>query len=305
MAYFSVLIANYNNGRYLPAAIDSVLAQSFTDWEIVVVDDASTDDSLSVIASYQEKGYPIRLHRHMKNEGCGGAKNDCVAFSTGVLCAFLDPDDALTEDALETMVNAHREHPEVSLIYSRFWFCDTALKIKHRADWIKPIPKGETNLLHDQAMAFVSFKRAAYDQTDGIGRGYISAEDKDLYYKLEEVAPFHFIDKTLYYYRENRKGMSQFHNYVAAQDNHLQVIDAALHRRAAKGFRSLSSREHRIICGRIYLQRAELLIRLGFPKSEVWRWLIRSCRSAPLHFNALRIKYFIWSWYPRPPVHPV
>jgi glycosyltransferase involved in cell wall biosynthesis len=304
MAYFSILIANYNNGKYLPAALDSVLAQTFQDWEIVVVDDASTDDSLKVIGSYQEKGYPIKLHRHQNNEGCGGTKNDCVAFSTGVLCAFLDPDDALTEDALETMVVAHREHPEVSLVYSRFYVCDTALNVKQRADWIKPIPKGENNLLHDQARHFASFKRAAYDQTDGIGRRYISAEDKDLYYKLEEIAPFYFVDKTLYFYRENRKGMSQFHNYVTAQDNHLDVIDAALQRRTAKGLRSLTPREYNMIRGRIYLQRAELLILLGFPKIEIWRWLIRSWRFSPFQFNLLRIKYFILSWSQRTPIRP-
>lgn len=303
MALFSVLIANYNNGKYISEAIDSVVRQQFTDWEIVVVDDASDDNSVEIISRYIERGLPVTLHRHKKNEGCGGTKNDCIAFSSGEICCFLDPDDALTEDALAVMAEAHRQNPGVSLIYSRFYFCDTQLKVKSRADWVKPIPPGETDLFHDQAMAFVTFKRSFYNKTDGIDRRYISAEDKDLYYKLEETAPFLFLDKTLYYYRENPKGMSQFRNYLTAQENHLTVIDSAMQRRKQNGFKSLTSHEYRMVKSRIFLQRAELLVRLGYPGKDIRHWLIQSWKHSPVNYNLLRIKYFFQSWnHSHPPL---
>jgi glycosyltransferase involved in cell wall biosynthesis len=297
MAFFSVLIANYNNGKYISAAIDSVIRQTFTDWEIVVVDDASDDHSIEVIDRYIKEGYPVTLHRHQANQGCGGTKNDCVAFSSGEICCFLDPDDALTDNALAVMAEAHRSHPSVSLVYSRFYFCDTELNIKRRADWVKPIPAGETNLLHDQAMAFVTFKRSAYDKTEGIGRQFVSAEDKDLYYKIEEVAPFLFIDQTLYLYRENRKGMSQFQNYITAQDNHLAVIESAMARRKISGFKSLTASQYKKLKSRIYLQRAELLVKLGYPTRSVFKWLMISWVEFPWLFNLLRVKYFIRSCF--------
>jgi glycosyltransferase involved in cell wall biosynthesis len=297
MALISVLIANYNNGKYISEAIESVIRQTWRDWEIVVVDDGSSDQSVEIVSKYIHDGFPVSLHQHKENEGCGGTKNDCVAWSAGEICCFLDPDDALTPDALEKMVHAHKEHPEVSLIYSRFYFCDTELKIKHRADWVKPIPPGETNLMHDQAMAFVTFKRSCYNQTAGIGREYISAEDKDLYYKLEEVAPFLFLDETLYYYRENRKGMSQFRNYLTAQDNHLRVIECAMKRRAVNGFKSLTKNQFRKLKSRIFLQRAELLIKLGYPGHDIFHWLVQSWLQAPFCFNLLRIKYLLTSWF--------
>jgi len=295
MAFFSVLIANYNNGKYISTAIDSVLRQTFTDWEIVVVDDASDDDSAGIVGKYISAGYPVTLHRHEVRQGCGGTKNDCIAFSAGEICGFLDADDALAEDALAAMVEAHRNNPSVSLVYSRFYFCDPDLKIKRRADWVKPVPVGGTNLFHDQVMHFVSFKRAAYDKTEGIGRQFISAEDKDLYYKLEEVAPFLFLDRVLYYYRENRRGMSQFDNYASAQDNHLRVIESAIHRRQKSGFPSLTSSQHRVVKSRISLQRAELLVRLGYPLAMVVKWLFTSFFQCPWRYNLLRIKYFIQS----------
>ena len=295
MALFSVLIANYNNGKYISAAIDSVLRQTFPDWEIIVVDDASDDDSVAIVNGYIEQGVAVRLFRHDHTEGCGGTKNDCIAFSTGEICCFLDPDDALTDDALAVMAEAHRKNPLVSLVYSRFYFCDTELNIKHRADWVKSIPAGETNLLHDQAMAFVTFKRSAYNKTEGIGRQYVSAEDKDLYYKIEEVAPFLFIDHTLYYYRENRKGMSQFQNYITAQNNHLSVIESAMQRRKRSGFRSLTPRQYKKIRGRIYLQRAELLVKLNYPTGDVFLWLLKSWKTYPWQFNFLRLNYLFRS----------
>jgi glycosyltransferase involved in cell wall biosynthesis len=297
MAFFSVLIANYNNGNYISVAIDSVIRQTFTDWEIVVVDDASDDDSIGIINKYIAAGYPVALHRHEETEGCGGTKNDCVTFSSGEICGFLDSDDALTPDALAVMAEAHRNHPSVSLVYSRFYYCDPGLNIRHRAEWVKPIPAGETNLMHDQVMHFVSFKRSAYNQTDGIDRQFISAEDKDLYYKLEEVGPFLFVDQTLYLYREHRKGISQFSNYIMTQDYHLQVIESAMQRREKNGFQALTNSQYRKVKSRIFLQRAELLAKLKYPVTSVCRWLLISFSLYPWQFNLLRAKYLMQSCF--------
>ena len=295
MAFFSVLIANYNNANTISVAIDSVLRQTFTDWEIVIVDDGSEDGSISIINKYIAAGHRVALHRHEQNQGCGGAKNDCIAFSSGEICCFLDSDDALTEDALAVMAEAHRKNPLVSLVYSRFFYCDRDLNIQRRAEWVKPIPVGGTNLFHDQVMHFVSFKRSAYNQTEGIGRQFISAEDKDLYYKLEEAGPFLFVDKPLYMYRENSKGISQFANYIMTQDFHLQVIANAMQRREKTGFRSLTNSQYRLVKGRIYLQRAELMVNLKYPVASVLRWLWISFLLYPWQFNLLRVKYLLQS----------
>lgn len=295
MAFFSVLIANYNNGKYISAAIDSVIRQTFTDWEIVVVDDASDDDSISILDKYVSTGLPVTIHRHEKRQGCGGTKHDCIAFSSGEICCFLDSDDALTENALAVMAEAHRNNPSVSLVYSRFFYCDSDLNIKYPAEWVKPIPVGESNLFHDQVMHFVSFKRSAYNQTEGIDQQFFSAEDKDLYYKLEEVAPFLFVDHTLYLYRENRKGISQFDNYIKTQRFHFQVIANARQRREKTGFQSLTNSQHRLLKSRIFLQRAELLVTLKYPVADVFRCLIRSFSLFPFQYNLLRVKYLIQS----------
>lgn len=99
---FSVLIANYNNGKYLMDAIDSVWRQTYTHWEIILVDDASTDNSKELYKEL-EKDNRIHIYYNEENRGCGYTKRRCADLANGELCGFLDPDDALTDDALEKL----------------------------------------------------------------------------------------------------------------------------------------------------------------------------------------------------------
>ena len=98
---FSVVIPAYNYEAYLPRAIDSVLAQSGDDFEIIVVDDGSTDDTPTVAARYQQL-HPGRV-RYLRQDSGGPAKarNRGVAESRGAFLIFLDADDRLLPDALE------------------------------------------------------------------------------------------------------------------------------------------------------------------------------------------------------------
>src|ERR1700733_5357754 len=94
---FSVLIPTYNREEYLRQAIDSVLAQSFTDYEIFVIDDGSTDHTPELLRSY---GNRIRVLRQ-QNQGPEAARNRPAAQASGEYLAFLDSDDLLLPCALE------------------------------------------------------------------------------------------------------------------------------------------------------------------------------------------------------------
>ena len=87
---FSVLITNYNNGRYLQEAIDSVLAQTYTNWEIILVDDKSTDNSFEIYEKYKDDGR-FKIYYNEVNMGCGYTKHRCAELASGELCGFLDP----------------------------------------------------------------------------------------------------------------------------------------------------------------------------------------------------------------------
>lgn len=98
----SVVINNYNYGRYLATAIDSALDQTYEDVEVIVVDDGSTDESRSVIESYRDRVKP----RFCSNGGQGAALNAGFAASTGDVVLFLDADDALVHTACQAAAEA-------------------------------------------------------------------------------------------------------------------------------------------------------------------------------------------------------
>ena len=100
----SIVITNYNYGRYLRAAIDSALAQTYPEIEVIVVDDGSTDGSREIIASYEKRILPVIK----ANGGQGSALNAGFAASRGEIVIFLDADDELLADAVEQVVRVWR-----------------------------------------------------------------------------------------------------------------------------------------------------------------------------------------------------
>lgn len=255
---FSVLIANYNNAPFLTEAINSIINQTYTNWEIIIVDDNSSDNSIQVINKFISNNVNIKLFEHINNEGVGATKNDCCKLANGDVIGFLDPDDTLKEDALELMINEHKNRPEVSLVYSSLFYCDKNLKIKSKANWIKKIPIDKTNLHVNVISHFSSFKRKNYLETSGIERSLLSAADKDLYYKIEETGPTFFINLPLYYYRENEKGVSQYSNKERALTNHLLVYENAIRRRKISGFKNVNIIDHKKFKSKIYLNKGSL-----------------------------------------------
>jgi glycosyltransferase involved in cell wall biosynthesis len=116
-AYFSIIIPMYNRERFIARAIDSCLAQGFQEYEIIVVDDGSTDNSASVVRKYTDPR--IRLLCHEVNRGVGPARNTGAGVATGEWIVWLDSDDELCPDALSIM---HKRSSEVGENISRMQF---------------------------------------------------------------------------------------------------------------------------------------------------------------------------------------
>lgn len=111
----SVIIAVFNGARTIPRALASVFAQTFTDYEVVVVDDGSTDDTATVLAGYEDR---IRVLRQ-PNRGQSAARNAGVLASRGEYLAFLDDDDEWLEQKLARCVAVLDEDPACGLVYTR------------------------------------------------------------------------------------------------------------------------------------------------------------------------------------------
>ncbi len=108
----SVVVTAYNHGRFIRQALDSVLAQTLWPAEVLVVDDGSTDDTRSILASYGERIKPILR----ANRGVAAARNEGVARARGELIAFLDADDVWSPEKLAVQANALRRHPGAAMV---------------------------------------------------------------------------------------------------------------------------------------------------------------------------------------------
>jgi len=215
---FSVLIAQYNYKRFLQTAIESVKAQTYANWEIILVDDASTEDLKELYKTY-ENDQRIKIFYNEKNRGTGYTKRRCAELANGEIFGFLDSDDALTNDALELSVKCHEENPEAGLVYTNRIVCNESMipydvsKCKQVTDYSVDYFKSKTcyPISH-----FATFKKSVYNKTEGIDSFINRAEDSDIYLKMCEAAPVKYLDKELYYYRVHRGGFSTYENIEKA-----------------------------------------------------------------------------------------
>jgi glycosyltransferase involved in cell wall biosynthesis len=130
----SVIIPVYNGARYVAAAIDSVLSQTYDEREIIVIDDGSTDETAEVVALYPEARYIFQ-----ENAGIGAARNNGVGEARGQFLAFLDSDDLWTKDKLSLQMQAIQSNSQIDVLYGhveQFQSPDVSGSIKHDTRFI-------------------------------------------------------------------------------------------------------------------------------------------------------------------------
>ena len=227
---FSVLIANYNNGKYLEDAIKSVLRQTYDNWELIIVDDGSTDNSAEIYCKYLNDNR-IKYYYNDHNEGCGYAKRKCVELANGIVLGFLDADDIILPKAIESMVFIHNKFPNVSIAFSRYYECDEQLRIIKESRRLK-IPPGKSYLTHGdfKPEVFASFKKKFYDKTVGISGSLLRGVDQDLYLKLEEVGDIFISEEVTYMYRMHQSNISISQGLKALYWNIIVRHDACIRR---------------------------------------------------------------------------
>jgi len=117
----SVIMPAYNAERYIRAAIESVLAQTYSDWELIVVDDGSTDKTADIVSSFRD---PRILFVSQPNRGEGAARNVGLANVSGEYVAFLDADDLYLPNALASNARCLDIAPEIVVVYADGYYCD-------------------------------------------------------------------------------------------------------------------------------------------------------------------------------------
>ena len=201
----SVLLAVYNGGRYLRAAIDSILAQTFREFEFIIIDDGSTDDSSAVLAEYAAKDSRIRLVSR-PNKGLTATLNEGLALARGEFLARMDADDIALPQRFERQIAYLRGHPECVLLGSRVMLVDPeGLPIR---PWCHQLEHADIDAAHLNR-GWPVVHPAVMMRTDAVRRvgayrdKYNTLEDLDLFLRLAEVGKLANLPEILLHYRQH------------------------------------------------------------------------------------------------------
>ena len=262
----SVVMPVYNGERYLAEAIESILAQTHSDLELIVVDDRSTDASAAIVRDYADRDERVRLVQHDRNRGSGPARNSGIAVSRGDFIAAMDCDDISLPQRLEKQAAFLQANPDIGVVAS---FLQTAaadlterqsqeFPRQHALIVLDWILWGRTTMPGAVHMA----RREVLQAVGGYKDAPIYADDRVLYARLLFKTRFANLPETLYVYRQHAKQKSEF----ARRNQQALREDTALRRAWLKRVSGNFSRAD--------LERFE---RLLWSKNFGWRewWLLR------------------------------
>jgi len=228
-ATISLVIITYNRAPFLSAAIESVLKQTKSDFELLIWDDGSTDESLEIARNYAKKDRRIRVIAG-EHRGETPARKAAMAEITGAYFGWVDSDDLLAPTALEETVPILDAHPEVGFVYTDYIDISENEEVLGYGKRCR-IPYSKERLLLDfMTFHFRLIRRSAFEKAGGIDEEIQDISDYDLCVRLSEVAEVKHLSKPLYYYRNHPKSLSKSRPMEVIQNSH-QMMTKALKRR--------------------------------------------------------------------------
>lgn len=219
----------YNREQYLPKTIDSILAQTHPQFELLIWDDGSTDGSLAIAQQYAARDQRIQAIG-APHQGSVMALQSAIAQTRAPHLGWVDSDDMLCPTALEETLAILDNRPEVGMVYTDYQDIDASGKLLSYGKRCR-IPYSPDRLLIDfMTFHFRLMRRSVYEQVGGLNTTLICSEDYDLCLKLSEVTSVYHLPRPLYLYRHHPNTISQqrrLDQILTSRD----VIAQALHRR--------------------------------------------------------------------------
>jgi glycosyltransferase involved in cell wall biosynthesis len=226
MPKVSLVTTIFDRQTFLPAMIESVLTQSYPDFELILWDDGSSDGSLQIAHHYATQDSRIKVIAS-PHQGRGRSLAQACATAQGQYIGLVDSDDLLAHHALEQTVNYLDNYPAIGLVYTDYTIIDQHGAVKSPGQHRNPYDRDRL-LVEFMIFHFRLFDTSIYKSVGGFDPEFDCSQDYDLCLKLSEVTEITKIDYPLYYYRHHRKSISgqkrmeQLHYSQRAIENALQ-----------------------------------------------------------------------------------
>lgn len=297
----SVCIPTYNRANLLAEAVDSVVAQTFTDFELVISDNASEDDTSSVVSSYRDAR--IRYVRNERNRGHRENWNQCLRLARGEYITILPDDDLMMPENLAAKVAILSKHPTVGLVHSKYHLIDGQGRIVkcntnegHGEDRTTDAFEEGQDVLTSMLLSYnminaptVLFRRECYEKLGGFAKRLSLAFDWEYWMRIAVYYDVAFVAQPLIKWRIHPGSLTTQNIHI---DGETLTITALREELAAKrlilkqhshAIENASDLKKLLWVERIsrIVDRGERMLGDGGPNKEVRKFVTEMCRVFP------------------------
>lgn len=263
MPTFDIIIPAYNAARYLPTAIESVVAQTFEHWRILLVDDGSTDNTADLISSYIPRLGPKLKYIRQDNSGLPAARNTAIRHASAEFLALLDADDVWLPCRLSESLESFRDRPRVGLSYGFVQRIDDQGAVIDTFATRQPHGEGRVApyiymRMIDLPCPTITFRKQCVDEVGLFDESLRATEDRDLWLRIAQRYEVALVPKIIALYRTSAASMTTDPDRMLKAQ--LQFIQKHY------GEPGCGRLARRFALARIYKQRAEAL------GSRLQRW---------------------------------
>ncbi len=224
----SIIIPAYNAEKYIQETIESVLKQTYKDWELLIINDGSTDSTEQIISTFLND---TRIkHIIQKNAGVSAARNNGIEIAKGSFICFLDADDAWVETNLEIKIKKLQALPEIDFVFSNTFFVDEKLNFIRKMNpgtdqnMLNQLLKWERNVICNVCGNSL-IRKQCFDRGLRFDENLSTAADQDFAFALAAKYKGYIINEYLFLYRQVGNSMSR--NIAVMEKDSLYVYKKA------------------------------------------------------------------------------
>ncbi len=205
----SLVTTVYNRSPFLAQTLESILAQTYRNFELLIWDDGSTDNSVEIAQHYARIDPRVHVIAFPKNQGLSVSLRAAIAATSGQYLGWVDSDDLLAPTALEATVAVLVQSPHIGLVYTNYNLIDEQGRDCGLGKLCRTPYSKEQLLVDFMTFHFRLIRRTVYDQVGGLDDSLEVSEDYNLCLKLSEVTEVQHPDQTLYYYRRHSNNITR------------------------------------------------------------------------------------------------
>lgn len=206
----SVVLPTYNGSKYIKQSIESIINQTYKEWELIVIDDCSTDDTNKIVQEYTLKDNRIKLYKNETNKRLPASLNTGFAKTSGEYLTWTSDDNIYKENAFEKMIEYFQLNSDVGFVFSNMTIIDENGNIKQKNSYI-PSSMEEIKYKNIVGASFM-YKREVYKTIGDYDTSKFLIEDYDYWLRISRKFKIGFINDSLYFYRTHSGSLTESKN---------------------------------------------------------------------------------------------